>query len=216
LPIVSYIHMMRTIISTCLLLCALTAEAQTEAELNQSDNRGKRHGQWLVRQEARMGEDAFAEWGTYDHGVKTGVWYRFDGEGEVAAIEYRLGVLDGEAKYFERGRLVAVGHYRGLNPGRAFDTIYVVDPVTEIEHKRVVSTDRGTVKHGLWQYYDESSGRLVRELDYQIDEVIARQEFSISPKDSAYYRKREQAKAVYPKNYYAPPKGKQQRYTDFR
>jgi hypothetical protein len=217
LPNVSYIHMIRILISTCLTLLALSAGAQTDADLNKTDAKGKPHGQWLVRQPARMGEDAYAEWGSYDHGTKTGTWYKFDGEGEVAAIEkFRVGMLDGEAKYFQQGRLVAVGHYRGLNPGRAYDTIFVLDPVTHEELKRVISTDRGTVKHGVWQFYDEFSGRLVREVEYSIDEVIFRQDFSIASKDSAYYKKREAAAAVYPKNYYAPPRGKQVRYTDFK
>jgi antitoxin component YwqK of YwqJK toxin-antitoxin module len=164
-----------------------------------------------------MGEDAYTEWGSFDHGIRTGVWYRFDSEGEVASIErYRLGMLDGEAKYFERGRLVSVGHYRGLNPGYAFDTIYVVDPVTDVEYKRVISTDRGTVKHGLWQYYDQETGRLVRELDYQIDEVVARKDFTIAAIDSAWYKRREAAMPHNQKRYYKPPRDKQVHYTDFK
>lgn len=210
--------MMRTIIVVCALLFSLNAGAQAATEpLNQTDSKGKPQGQWLVRQPARMGEDPYSEWGTYDHGVKTGAWYRFDSEGEVAAIErYRLGMKDGEAKYFERGRLVCVGHYRGLNPGRAYDTIYVLDPVTDIEHKRVVSTDLGSVRHGLWQYYDEFTGRLTREVEYQIDEVVDKKDFAIAAIDSAWYKRREAAMPHNQKHHYKPPRDKQVRYTDFR
>lgn len=200
----------------CLFLCASVAGAQTSEEFNKTDAKGKAQGQWIVRQPARMGEEAYSEWGTFDHGIRTGVWYRFDGEGEVTAIQrYKLGMLDGEAKYFERGRLVCVGHYRGLNPGRAYDTIYVVDPVTDQEYKRVVSTDLGSVKHGTWQYYDEATGRLVRELEYQVDEVVARQDFAIAAIDSAYYKRREAAMPHNQKHLYKPPRDKQFRYTDF-
>ncbi len=209
--------------SRTIFLCLLSlwlpfiSAAQSADDLNRNDTKGKPHGQWLIRQPARMGEDAFSEWGSYDHGTRTGVWYRFDGEGEVAAIErYRLGVKDGEAKYFERGRLVCVGHYRGLNPAYAYDTIYVLDPVTDLEQRRVIATDRGSVKHGLWQYYDEGTGRLSREVDYVIDEPVARQDFSIASSDSAWYRKREAAKAVYPKRFYQPPPDKRHRYSNFK
>lgn len=210
-------NMIRILFFSFLVSCCLPAVAQEATPLNQVDAKGKQQGQWLIRQPARMGEEAYSEWGSYDHGIRTGVWYKFDGEGEVSAIErYRLGMLDGEAKYFERGRLVCVGHYRGLNPGYAYDTIYVADPVTDVEHKVIVSTDRGTVKHGLWQYYDETTGRLIREIDYQIDEVLARQDFSIAAADSAWYRKRESMTPVYPKHYYKPPRDKQFRYTNFK
>ncbi len=209
--------MLRTSIITLLMCYSSLSIAQSAAELNQNDAAGKPQGQWLIRQPARMGEDAFSEWGTFDHGVRTGVWYRFDGEGEVAAIErYRLGVKDGEAKYFERGRLVCVGHYRGLNPTYAYDTIYVVDPVTDAERRVIIPTERGSVKHGLWQYYDERTGRLTREIEYSVDEIIAKQDFSIASADSAWYKKREAAKAEYPKRYYKPPADKRYRYTDIK
>jgi hypothetical protein len=208
--------MIRIVFFACMVLATIKAGAQEAAPINQTDSKGKPQGQWLIRQPARMGEDAFAEWGSFDHGQRTGTWYKFDGEGEVSAIQhYRYGMLDGEAKYFENGRLVCVGHYRGLNPGYAFDTIYVVDPVTDVEHKRVVSTDRGSVKHGLWQYYDESTGRLIREIDYQIDEIIARQDFAIAATDSAWYKRREAALPHNQKHYYKPPRDKQVHYTDF-
>ncbi len=209
--------MLRAVLSLLLLPLVALTYAQTPAELNQTDAKGKPQGEWLVRQPARMGEDAYTEWGSYDHGTRTGVWYRFDGEGAVAAIErYRLGVKDGETKYFEQGRLVCVGHYRGLNPSYAYDTIYVVDPVTDAERRVVIPTERGSVKHGLWQYYDERTGRLSREMEYSVDEIIAKQDFSIASADSAWYKKREAAKAVYPKNYYKPPAEKRHRYTDMK
>jgi hypothetical protein len=208
--------MIRVVFFACLLLCCLKAKAQAPTVLNQKDAKGKPQGQWLIQEPARMGEDAYSEWGTFDHGTRTGTWYRFDGEGEITSIQhYRLGALDGEAKYFEHGRLICVGHYRGLNPGRAFDTIYVMDPVTQIESRRVIPADRGTVRHGLWQYYDENTGRLVREIDYVVDEVIWRQDFAMAPIDSAYYKRREAAMPHNQKHYYKPPRDKQVHYTDF-
>lgn len=207
---------MRFLLSSFCLIITQTLCAQT-AVYNQTDAKGKPHGQWIIRQEARMGEEAFSEWGTFEHGVKWGAWYKFDRDAEVIAIErFRNGALDGEATYFERGSLVCIGHYRGLNPAYAFDTIYVLDPVRDVEIRKVISTERGTVKHGLWRYYDPRTGRMYRELDYQLDEVIAKQDFSVAATDSAWYRQREKAFLQKQKHPFKPTQERRIRYTDFR
>lgn len=200
-----------------IVLLSVTQVQAQDTAFNKTDATGRKHGQWVVNQPARMGEDAYAEWGTYDHGVKWGAWYKFDGDAQVTAIErYRAGVLDGEAKYFDRGALVCIGHFRGLNPANDFDTIFVLDPVTYVETQRIIPTDRGTVKHGLWRYYDPSTGRLTREVDYQLDEIVAQQNFAIAATDSAWYKRRELALPHNQKTFYKPPRDKQIRYTDFR
>jgi antitoxin component YwqK of YwqJK toxin-antitoxin module len=196
-------------------LFAQSVQAQ-ETKYNQKDEKGRPHGQWIVNQPSRMGEDAYVEWGTYDHGEKWGLWYRFDDNEHVTAIErFKAGVLDGEAQYFENGQLVCVGHYRGLNPRQKYDTIYVVDPVTDVETRRILPTVSGTLKHGLWRYYDPQSGRLIREIDYQLGDAIASQDFSVAPVDSAWYKAREKSLPHNQKHIYKPPKSKQTHYTDF-
>lgn len=197
-------------------MLALPVWSQPGFSANQTDAKGKRQGPWFIEQPARRGEEAFSEWGNYDHGLRTGTWYRFDGDGDIKSIEhYRLGALDGEAKYFENGHLACVGQYRGLNPFRDYDTIYVLDPVKDIEYKRVIPTERGTVKHGYWRYYDENTGRLTREIFYIIDEAVLRRDFAVAPVDSAYYRRREANLPHNQKHFYEPPKDKQFNYTDF-
>jgi antitoxin component YwqK of YwqJK toxin-antitoxin module len=193
------------------------AQAPANPPLNQKDAKGKPQGQWVVQYPARMGEDAYAEWGNYEHGIKYGTWYKFDGDAQVTAIEhFRNGVLDGEVKYFERGTLVCVGNYRGLNPRYEFDTIFVNDPVTNEEFKRIIPTDRGQVKQGLWRFYDAQTGRLEREVDYQLDEVLARQDFAIAAVDSSWYQRRIQAMPHNQKKVYKPSHDRQIHYTDFR
>ncbi|MBS1615928.1 MAG: hypothetical protein JST06_07420 [Bacteroidetes bacterium] len=209
--------MMRNLFFPLLMLVSMHAFSQTESSLNRLDAQGKRQGQWFMQQPERMGEEAFSEWGSYDHGMRTGTWYRFDGQGDVKSIQhYRLGMLDGEAKYFENGHLACVGHYYGLNPGRDFDTIFVLDPVKDIEYQRVVSTNRGSVKHGYWRFYDEQSGRLTRELYYIVDELVSKKEFAVAPIDSSYYKKREAALPQNQKHFYAPPRDKQFHYTEIK
>lgn len=209
---------MYRLIFLLLFVCSFRASAQVSDTLyNQSDTRGKRHGQWILRYPAAMGEDAYAEWGTYDHGVKWGVWYRFDGDAEVTAIEhYRAGVRDGEAKYFERGRLVATGNYRGLNPQYEYDTLWVYDPSRDIEVKRIIPSERGSVKQGLWRYYDSENGRLVREVDFVLDEPVAKQEFTVPKTDSSWYKRNQQFVEYQKKHPYNPPRDKQFHYSDYR
>lgn len=158
--------------------------------LNARDKAGKPHGMWYTLQAARMGEPASAEWGTYDHGLKTGMWYQTDAEGEIKTIErFRNDVKDGEAKYFQGGRLIAVGPYRGLNPAREYDTVLVTNAVTGEEKPVRVRTDRGSLRHGLWRFYDEQTGRLNREVEFQVDEVVYQKTFLLTREDSSYYQR---------------------------
>ena len=68
-------------------------------EVNKLDGNGKRDGVWLTSQGARMGEEGFTEFGTYEHGIKYGKWYKIDGEGDLLSVEtFRNDVLDGESE----------------------------------------------------------------------------------------------------------------------
>lgn len=165
--------------------------AQNEQTINQRDEQGRAHGLWYMHQKGGKGEPEQSIIGHYDHGNKTGIWYVSDSKGNICSIEnYKHNVRDGEAKYFEQGQLTCVGHYRGLNPSVALDTVHIVDPITGAESWVSVPTERGSVRHGNWRFYDELSGRLVREEHYQVDEIIFKQDFTISASDSAAYARR--------------------------
>ena len=177
----------------CLLLCyGYPANAQVKsAEINQLDQQGRPHGVWYTEAPAMRGEPAETVLGTYDHGQKNGLWYVSDGRGSMVSIEaFRFNVRDGEAKYFDNGQLTCVGHYRGLNPKAEMDTVLIVDPITGDEKLVNVPTERGSVRHGSWRFYDEFSGRLIKEEQYQIDDLIYSKDFSISPADSVHYEMR--------------------------
>lgn len=175
-----------------LLLCnSLISIAQDKTEINQLDESGKPHGLWYTYTPAERGEGAESKFGHYDHGDKMGLWYVNDGKGNMISIEtFKFNVRDGEAKYFENGQLTCIGHYRGLNPKLALDTVLIVDPITGDEKWVSVPTERGSVRHGSWRFYDELSGRLIKEEQYQIDELIYKKDFSISAADSSFYQKR--------------------------
>lgn len=166
--------------------------SKTSATVNQYDGKGLPHGVWVNAQPEKMGEPAFMEFGKYDHGNKSGAWYKLDNAGEMIAMEtFRNNVLDGEVKYFYRNQLTSTGYYRGLNPEREFDTIVVEDPITGLESLKPVHNDNYTVRHGQWRFYDYETGRLVREEEYQVDSLIYSKEFPMSTADSVYYKKRE-------------------------
>lgn len=183
-----------------LLLCMLHINVYAQPEpkpnspdINKFDASGNRQGLWLLQFPAAMGEPAYSAWGNYYRGRKMGIWYRMDADYEITAIEnYKNNTLDGEAKYFDNGRLVCVGHYRGLNPEQLLDTVAVLDPVTGLETLRSISTERGSLRHGIWRFYDPKNGRMVREEEYQVDSLIYKKEFLMSSADSAYYKRREQ------------------------
>lgn len=192
---------------------AAAPQPEEKTPVNQFDLKGKKHGMWWTAVPPRKGEPGITEFGSYDHGVKIGVWYKMDEEGDLVAIEnFRNDVLDGEVKYYERGLLYCVGHYRGLNPMQAMDTIVVLDPVTHIESYRAVSTDQGSLRHGNWRYFNPETGSLVREEEYQVDELIVKRDF-VDKKDSIY-RRLHQDRLPHKKGAnYAPPAGKKTSYT---
>ncbi len=163
--------------------------------LNKLDNRGKKNGTWFTTTEPRMGEPGVSEFGSYDHGFRYGFWYKIDHAGDLVSIEhFKNGVLDGEVKYYDRGRLYCIGHYRGLNPLYQFDTIVVMDPITHDEKLRVIPTEYGSLRHGMWVYYDPESGATLKEEEYQVDDLIYRKEYNISAAADSLMRLRNQAR----------------------
>lgn len=181
--------------------------------VNQFDARGKRHGTWVFSQPARMGESSSSEFGLYEHGDKAGQWYKMDADGDLVAIEtFKNNVLDGEAKYYDKGHLTCIGHYRGLNPSRANDTFMVEDPVSGMQSLRVIPTERGTMRHGSWVYYDADNGAMTREEDYQVDELIYRKDYAFAKPDSAEAAKLDAKLPHNKKPYYQPAAAKRVSY----
>ncbi len=183
---------------------SVSKKETNDDNLNKKDSKGKKQGMWLNKQEAAMGEPAYMEFGSYQDDRKTGMWYKIDFMGRIQSLEnYSKGVLNGQSQYYNKGQLVCIGHYRGLNPDNKFDTFYVTIPETHLDSLVILPSERGTLKHGLWRYYDPSSGQLTLEEEYQVDELIRSKKYYISEtKDSVYINKR---KADLPHN--KTPKG---------
>lgn len=185
--------------------------------INQLDDRGKRQGLWWIAQPSIRGEQACTTFGNYDHGMKLGLWYKISEEGDLISIEnFRFDVFNGEVKYFEQGQLACIGHYRGMNPTSAFDTVMVVDPVTGAETLKYFPSERGYVRHGNWRFYNPATGRLTREEEYQVDELIYRKDFPENYKDSTAAAKEEAQMPHRQQIIFTPPKDKQFHYTDMK
>lgn len=182
--------------------------------INQFDEQAKRSGTWLNKMPAKQGEPAYTEFGDYVSGYKTGLWYKLNQANNLIAIEsYSIGVLDGEVKYYTRGVLTCVGMYKGLNPAVEVDTIVVEDPVTGAQELVAVKSDRGTVRHGTWKYYDEETGNLVRIEEYQVDELIYSKNITHTSADSLKKVRAINATINQKKSdYYRPPSEKQFQY----
>ena len=153
--------------------------------INKTDAGGKKHGVWLFSYGERMGEPSISEFGNYDHGVKMGKWYKIDNEGELVSVEtFKNDVLDGEAKYYDQGKLSVSGTYRGMKPDHDYDTVVIVDPISQRETLKAVATEKGTVRHGLWKYYEPRTGKIVKEEDYQMDQMLHQRRFDLTKEDS--------------------------------
>jgi antitoxin component YwqK of YwqJK toxin-antitoxin module len=165
---------------------------ETDDSLNRTDDRKQKQGTWFYKREALRGEPAYSEFGNYKDDRKTGHWIKLDGENRLVSIEnYTRGALNGESQYYENGKLICIGHYRGLNPDNKVDSIWVTDPLTYEEVLVMVPTERGSMKHGLWRYYDPNTGQLTREEEYQIDDLIFTKDFQFTATtDSTRLKKR--------------------------
>lgn len=159
------------------------------SKLNQTDKKGRRQGLWYIDQKEVRGQDAYIAFGEYVDDKKQGLWYRMDHLGRLIYIRnFADGVLDGTSQYYQNGNLVCVGNYRGLNPKYKLDSIWVVNPVTGYDTMVRVPSEKGSVKHGIWRYYNPVTGQLVAEEKYQVDELLYRKEFKEqAPSDSLFF-----------------------------
>ena len=184
----------------------------TDVPLNQYDEQGKRTGPWWVTTPARMGEPSKSEFGHFDHDLKTGKWYTINEEGDISAIEsYKSDVLDGEVKYYYKGILTCSGNYRGFKSQQEVDSIVVIHPDTHEEMLRAIYAEKGTMRHGMWNFYDENSGKLLKEEEYQMDNLIYSKNY-VSKEDSLKSQKKAEGLPHKTGKEYKPPRNKRDSY----
>lgn len=174
---------MRTLLIVAVLFISLPAFTQWKDfiisvrgdTLNRVDMSGKRQGPWVIHVDELRGEPGYDEQGYFENDLKVGKWVRFSPMGDKIAEEsYRWGYLDGRSKYYNlTGSLIREESWRAFEPGKAFDTVDVVDPndPSKIKNRVVVKVDGKTMRHGLWKYYDPDWGTIYKTEQWFMDSV---------------------------------------------
>ena len=182
--------------------------------LNKRDESDKKHGMWVSTFPAKKSEKPFTEFGNYEHGIKYGTWYKITREGELISIEnFKNNLLDGEAKYYDEGKLYCEGTYMSKNSSQEKDTIVITHPETLLESYKEIPAYYGSFRQGEWRYYDPENGKLMKIEEYAEDELIYKRNFPNFINDSIAFKKRE---ALLPHNVNKKSslhKSKKQQYT---
>lgn len=159
-----------TMVSAQLKNYQLTVDGDTINGLNQ---KGQKHGKWVIRQEELRGEPGFEEEGLFKNGYKDGYWRRYTLDGDLLAVEhYRLGGKDGLQQYFSfLGEMIREEMWRGYNPDQPYDTIPVYGTESnEVINFKIVKAEPYSVKHGQWKYYDQ--GVVVRTENWERNNLV--------------------------------------------
>lgn len=181
--------------------------------VNQLDGSGKKHGDWVIKKQEVRGEPEYTSFGAYVHGVKNGTWYKMDDQGDLVSIEnYANDFLSGVVKYYSKGQLACVGNYLALNTSSPYDSVLIEDPVTGAQSFVRIPSSWGTVRHGMWHYYEPLTGRLIRDVEYQVDNIIYTKEYPYTKEDTVYYQKRAKNLPHKKQDKYKPPAEKQHSY----
>lgn len=176
---------------------------------NQFDKSGNKHGNWFLKSNAERGEEYSTSYGFYNHGMKEGQWYVLDEMNELLRIEnYKNNLLDGENKFYEQGYLVCIGHYRSVSTKYKYDTIKVEDPISGKIKQVVVPAEKGTTKHGTWEFFDAPSGDLLKIEEWQVDDRIFVKTYDRNKEDTAFVNARIRRLPHVKNNYFKPPPNK--------
>lgn len=133
--------------------------------INCVDMKKQKQGRWVIKVEALRGEPGYEEEGEFVDNKKEGLWRRYNLTGDLLAVErYRWGFRDGKQMYFTPiGDLLREEAWRAVNPENPYDTIDVPDvnnPMVSVT--KVVKQESSEIRHGTWNYYDPSTGRIVK------------------------------------------------------
>lgn len=142
--------------------------------LNKTDSKGFKQGKWINRMDEVRGEPGYEEEGEYKNGRKEGPWRIYSLQGDLTGFElYRWGNKDGNCQYFNAsGALVREETWRALNPDKQYDTLEIEDIDHLNEFKTVIVKNEGVaIKHGMWKFYDPSSGMIVRTETYTMGKL---------------------------------------------
>lgn len=142
--------------------------------LNAIDKKGLKQGKWVISVGEKRGEPGYDEEGIFKNGEKTGVWRKYNVEGDIIAMEnYRHGGKDGVQEYFNfTGDIERHEEWRGYDPDAPYDTIAVYGAGNnEIISYKIVKAEQYSVPHGNWMYYG-AGGMLIRAERYDRGHIV--------------------------------------------
>ncbi len=132
----------------------LTPDGDT---INIIDEKGLKQGKWAISVGELRGEPGYEEEGRFKDDKKTGVWRKYNANGDLIAMEnYRFGGKDGLQQYFSfLGNIERQEEWRGYNPDAPYDTIPVYGTGSnEILEFKIVKAEQYSVPHGEWKYFN--------------------------------------------------------------
>lgn len=206
------IGILSIVVSNRKYLWAQTTQSKTKIDtgskhleaLNQFNSKGEKQGLWYIDQKPDKFQDGYIAFGRYEANQKQGLWYRMDHLGRLIFIKnYRNNVQDGISQYYQNGALICIGNFRGLNPENKIDSFWVTNPLTEFDTLILVPSEKGSIKDGLWRYYNPVTGQLQEEEMYQVGHLLYRKEFTQPDAvDSFYYKLTPQHRPIDKKRVY--------------
>jgi hypothetical protein len=147
----------------------LTADGDT---INRVLNNGSRHGFWIIKTDATLGEDALIKTGTYNNNLKTGKWNTYTNGLLSVSETYANDVRDGEVRYYEEGAITIRGQYKA-NKIPAKDTIAVMQ-LTQIDTLMELQNTTRSFKDGIWIFY-KPNGKIAYKEYYYLDDLVQTQ-----------------------------------------
>lgn len=142
--------------------------------LNRVDAKGIKQGKWVNHVDELRGEPGYEEEGQYKDNRKEGTWRVYSLEGDLKGLEfYRWGNKDGICQYFSpSGALLREESWKALNPDKLYDTLVVEDVEHLNQYRTVIVKNEGAaIKHGIWKYYDPSTGMINRTQTYTMGKL---------------------------------------------
>ena len=149
--------------------------SQRNDTINRVDKKGLKQGKWVLRTEPLRGEEGFEDEGIYKDDAKEGIWRHYTLIGDPIGFEtYLHGGKDGLQQYYSPfGDLLREENWRGYNPDAPYDTIAVYGTGSnEIIDYKIVKAQQYSVKHGVWKYYEPTTGRLIKSEEWDRNRIV--------------------------------------------
>jgi hypothetical protein len=151
--------------------------AQSGDTINILDCKGRKQGFWVEQTlEGDIIEVPARAVGAYYNGKRVGNWIFYEGPEITSTIDYAAAHQDGQVRFYEEGKLACSGFYKTVSSSSTYDTFQVFNPATGTDTTVAVRAASGTIKNGIWTFYNTSTGEVAFTREYWLDELIEHKE----------------------------------------